>query len=395
VETEAMIRAWQRDPYRLFFPLGLVLAWAGVLHWLLHAVGVLESYRAVFHSIAQIQGFMTCFAVGFLFTFIPRRTGTPPPSSWQLAAGALSPMLAVAAAWTDRWALSQASWLVGVAMMIQFALRRVATPGVGQRLPPVFLWVPLALIAGAAGAALVAVASMLGVGEAPGAWQLGRGLVLQGLVTGLVVGVGGTMLPALTRGEGPGAGRPVGGGGAWLLQLAAALLFFASFPVEVGGSPRLGFALRAGASWVALAIPARLWRPPSVPGLHRRLIWLAAWLVPAGYALVAVVPGLRAAALHVVFIGGFALLALSVSLHVLLSHGGRPELLSGSPWAVRAMGGLLLSSAVLRFLVELDPPRLRLWLGASSACFLAATTAWALLALARPPAPRPGTPLGS
>ena len=55
---------WRHEPYRLFFPLGALLAWAGVLHWLLHSVGLLASYEPVFHSIAQIQGFMMCFAVG-------------------------------------------------------------------------------------------------------------------------------------------------------------------------------------------------------------------------------------------------------------------------------------------------------------------------------------------
>jgi hypothetical protein len=36
--------AWRREPYRMFFPLGLILAWAGILHWLLHAAGFLPNY---------------------------------------------------------------------------------------------------------------------------------------------------------------------------------------------------------------------------------------------------------------------------------------------------------------------------------------------------------------
>ena len=56
--------AWCCEPYRVFFPLGLVLAWAGVLHWLLHGLGLLSDYRPVFHSITQIQGFLICFALG-------------------------------------------------------------------------------------------------------------------------------------------------------------------------------------------------------------------------------------------------------------------------------------------------------------------------------------------
>jgi hypothetical protein len=68
---------WRAEPYRILFPLGALLAWAGVLHWLLLATGATDEYRSTFHAIAQIQGLMTCFAVGFLFTFIPRRTGAP------------------------------------------------------------------------------------------------------------------------------------------------------------------------------------------------------------------------------------------------------------------------------------------------------------------------------
>jgi len=73
---------WRREPYRILFPLGVVLAWAGVLHWLLLALGIAGEYRSIFHSMAQIQGFIVCFAIGFLFTMIPRRTGTDAPAPW-------------------------------------------------------------------------------------------------------------------------------------------------------------------------------------------------------------------------------------------------------------------------------------------------------------------------
>ncbi len=82
---------WRRQPYRVFFPLGLLLAWCGVVHWLLHGLGVLPDYRPVFHAITQIQGFMMCFAVGFLLTAIPRRTGTAPPASWQVILAGFCP----------------------------------------------------------------------------------------------------------------------------------------------------------------------------------------------------------------------------------------------------------------------------------------------------------------
>jgi len=41
------------EPWRLFFPLGVVLAWAGVSHWLFVWLGVVENTSSAFHAIAQ------------------------------------------------------------------------------------------------------------------------------------------------------------------------------------------------------------------------------------------------------------------------------------------------------------------------------------------------------
>jgi uncharacterized protein involved in response to NO len=242
--------------------------------------------------------------------------------------------------------------------------------------PRVFVWVPVALLAGVSGSVLIAVAAALGPSQVPALWQLGRNGLLQGMVTGLVVGVGGTMLPTLTRGIPASEARP-GSAVERLLQPAAALLFFASFPLEIYGNPRLGVSLRALVAGSALVLAARLWRFPTLPGLHRRFIWIGGWLLPAGYAFAAAVPEQRSAALHVLFLGSFAVLALSVSLHVALSHGGKPEQLGGRPWQVWAMGGLLLAASALRLLPGLDPGRLRPWLACAAAAFLLATLAWA------------------
>jgi uncharacterized protein involved in response to NO len=370
----------QRDPWRVFFPVGVLLGWAGVLHWLLYAVGATDRYDAVFHATAQIQGFITCVALGFLYTFVPRRTETAPPSSLDLAAGLAAPVATTIAAWRGHWVLAQVLWAGGVATVAVFVLRRVLTPGAARRVPGVFVWVPVALLAGVAGAALVAIAAALGPRDEPELWRLGRGWLLQGFVTALVVGVGGTMLPTLTRGEsGPNVTGKVRAGR--FGQAAAATLFLGSFPVEVTIDPRLGLALRALVAGGVLVAAARLWRLPSAPGLHRRLIWIAAWLLPLGYVAAAIDPARRSAALHVVFIGSFALMALSVSLHVALSHGGHPERLARRPWQGWALGLFLLAAVVFRYLVGADPAHLKPWLALAAGSFLLATIAWGSLVL--------------
>ncbi len=366
-----------RDPWRAFFPLGVLLAWAGVAHWLLYATGASDRYDAVFHATAQIQGFLTSMALGFLFTFVPRRTGTPPPSGPVLAAGLAAPVVVTLLAWQAHQVAAQVVWAGCIGGVALFVVRRVLSPRGARSLPAVFLWVPAAFAAAMAGAVLVAVAAAIGPGQEPQLWALGRGWLLQGFATALVVGVGGTMLPALTRAEPP---RIVAGAGpARPGQSAAALLFLASFPLEVYVAPRLGLALRAAVAGGVLVGVGRLWRPPLVPGLHRRLMWIAAWLLPAGYVAAAAAPEQESAALHIAFIGTFAVLALAVALHVALSHGGRPDRLAGRPWQIWCTGLLLLAAVVFRLLVGLDPAHLRPWLALGASCFLVATLAWAAL----------------
>lgn len=364
----------RREPYRLLFPLGALLAWAGVLHWLLFALGVTAEYRSIFHSLAQVEGFLACFASGFLFTFVPRRTRAQAASALEVGLAAALPLCTVASAWAEQWAISQVFWIALLVLLAQFALRRIG--GAPGSVPPAFVWVPVALLCGIGGAVLA------GVGAARGdEWMwlhdVGRGLVLQGVFTGLVLGTGSFLLPAITRGQAPPDAR-------WTrrdrllmsghLLLAAALV--ASFFIEQLTSVRSGFTLRAAAALLALA-PARPWRLPTLPGLHRRIAWLAQWMLPLGYAFVAAVPGHRRIGLHIVFIGCFAALVLAVSIHVTLSHSGRAERLHETPCTLVALAALLAVALGARLLVDLDPARLLLWTGVAAAAFLAASLAWA------------------
>jgi uncharacterized protein involved in response to NO len=374
---------WRREPYRTLFPLGVLLAWAGVLHWLLHAVGLLANYEPVFHSIAQIQGFMMCFAVGFLFTAIPRRTGTGPPAAWEMIVGLLAPIGTTIAAWYERWTISQAFWITLVLVLVRFAVRRFLSAEAARRPPNSFIWVPLSLAMGVGGSVLIAAGGILG-----GAYfrlhDLGRLFLLQGMFIGLVVGVGGMVLPLVTRGEAPpDAAATWRDHGVRACHLAAAVVLAASFWIETAVSQVGGLALRAAVTLLVLLVSGRIYRLPTLPGWHRRLVWLSAWMIPAGYILASLFPLQVKAGLHVVFIGGFALMALSVGLHVTLAHGGYTRLVSARPWQVPVYGGLLLAAMVLRALCDFDPQRFFLWLGCGAACFLLASIAWGSVVVPR------------
>lgn len=378
-ETNQLAAAplWRREPYRLLFPLGVSLAWAGISHWWLHAAGLLRDYRPVFHAMTQIQGFMTCMAVGFLFTMIPRRTGSRPPEAWEMVVALIAPIVTTIAAWHGRWVLAQVAWLVLAATIIGFAVRRFLGSDSGRRPPNAFVWIPLALLMGIAGSVITITYGSLGPGYE---WlhTFGRSLVLQGMFVGLIVGVGSLALPLMTRGEAPpDAAATAQDRAARLANVAGGAFLIASFWIEATRSLRGALLLRAAIILAAFAFDIELWRKPQRPGWSARVIWTAAWMVPLGYLLAALFPMQYRAGLHVTFIGGFALLGLVVSAQVTLGHGGYSELMLGKPWQLAAIGALMLAATIPRAAMEFDPRRFFLWMGCAAFLFLAATLVWA------------------
>lgn len=378
--TAPLPHGWRAAPYRAPFALGAALAVFAVLPFVSRGAG--GGALGLFHPLAQIEGFLSCFLAGFLFTFLPRWTRTAAPGAWEMTAALALPAACVVSAWAGLAALAHGAWLALAAVIVRFATSRARAAR--RPLPAaVRVWAPLAILSGAAGALLSATAPLVAGTSAPRAWILGRGLLAQGFVAGLVLGLGGVLVPRITRGE-PSpdllhAGRPRR---ATALHVLAALAFYASFPVEVLLDARLGMALRALVATAVLVAAAGIHRAPTLPGVHRQLVWIAAWLVPLGFWLAALAPSLRTAALHVVFVGGFTQLTLALSAHVVLSGGGRAPPLAESRWRACSVAALIALACGARLVAAIDRARIPFWLAVAGATFVAAILAWA--ALVRP-----------
>lgn len=65
----------REEPFRIFFPVGLLMGCAGVVLWPLFYVDWLGYYPAVAHTKLMILGFIGAFVVGFLGTAFPRLLG--------------------------------------------------------------------------------------------------------------------------------------------------------------------------------------------------------------------------------------------------------------------------------------------------------------------------------
>ena len=73
-----MKRIWRmvlEEPYRVFFPLGMLAGIWGVLMWPMFYAGWLKFYPGEAHTRMMIGGFMGAFVLGFLGTAFPRLAG--------------------------------------------------------------------------------------------------------------------------------------------------------------------------------------------------------------------------------------------------------------------------------------------------------------------------------
>lgn len=350
METEASFPApsgsvWQSEPFRIFFPLGVVLGWIGVGQWLLYSTGLSQSYSCVRHGLLQMQTFLMAFAMGFLMTALPRRTSAPSASRSELVAATLCLLLTTAALVDDRWVAAQVGYLGLLLVLVQFAARRFLSGAAKRRPPAAFVMIPIALLQGAAGAVVLMVYFSSGLP----AWSavLAQLLIEQGVFLALVIGIGSLVLP-LMSGEAPPAdlGSSPRETKRAVAYLVGGVLLVASLVAEARGAETAGPLLRAFVVAVALGLTATPWRAPGKPGFHRRLALASLWCLPAGLAASAIWPDHRVPALHVAFIGGFGVLSFAVATHVALSHLDLQEAALGRPPAVVALAfGLVLAMA--------------------------------------------------
>ncbi|HVA77359.1 MAG TPA: NnrS family protein [Candidatus Binataceae bacterium] len=370
----AAISRWRSEPYRLFFPLGVLFAWIGVGHWLTYAIGVTTTYSCRFHGLVQMQAFMMAFAIGFLLTALPRRTHSPLVGRLEMAALAAALVVTVGAAIIDSWILAEIAYAALFVLLIQFALRRFLTGKAGRRPPAAFVLLPIAALQGLAGATLIAAAEANAV--LPSSGHLGVLLVEQGVFLCLAIGVGSLVLPLMS-----GAPPPPDLGSApretWkaLAYAAAGIAIFASLLLEQLGFERSGPLFRAMVVAIGLGFGGGALRLPGKPGAHRKLVWLSVWLMPVGLIASAIWPDYRVPAMHILYIGGFSLLVFGVGSHVAMSHLGMEQLALSRPRAVIILGAAFLIALCARLAADASQTYF-LHLGWAAAVWIVGTAVW-------------------
>jgi hypothetical protein len=296
----------------------------------------------------------------------PRRTGAPPLSAAGLVGMGVVSVIAAAALLAGETLVAELgiilAWLL-LAVSAVLRIRAVKFPP-----PRSFVLVATGVLFGIVGAALIAAAAM---GAPEPAMIVGRGLVSQGVMVAMVLGVAPVLVPVVLTGhrapEGP----------TWPHIVAAGLLI-ASFVVDAFlAPPAVGLGIRAVVATVAIARSGAL-APATLPGAHRAMFRLSLLLVPLGMVIATLLPEKRVALMHVAFGGGFALMILAITVHVTLMHGGRESLADRWPMPVVVSGVLVLAATALRAMLEGFGDRYVDAMFAASVTWVAAVVVWGL-----------------
>ena len=373
------------EPFRIFFPLGVLVGISGVSLWPLFFFGLHKFYPGVMHARLMIEGFMGAFIIGFLGTAGPRLTGTPHFSRgelWTLLglyAGAVGTHIARKYFVGDTIFLTLLLTFAGL-MGWRFSLR-VDLP------PPSFALVAFGFINAIAGTLLLLVGAS-GNGF-PRCVVLGSLLLHEGFVLYLVLGIGGFLLPRfLTLPAKPELPDTREISAPWvrraLFATAVGVALFVSFVVEVfADSPRFAGAIRFAAAAVFLASEIPLHLSAARPVTISRCLRLALMLLVLGLLFPVLWPWQRVAGLHLVFVGGFTLIAFTVATRVVLGHSGQGHLFGKPLPFLRAAAALLVAAAVFRIVGDFLPAARGTLLNTASYLWMLAVAVWGWRVLPR------------
>lgn len=314
---------------------------------------------------------MASFIIGFLSTAGPRITSTSPISPLELIALLTLDLLSAGLHFGGS---SRAGDLVFVVCLLVFFLV------VGKRFvqrqdspPPNFALVALGLLNGLTGALLLALSENELYSPT---YRIGAALLEQGFVLFPILGVAPFLLAHILKlprhDLAESRSLPAG----WKARAAFAatigLIVDATFAVEA-------FDLGAFASWlrlgaVVLYLMTRMNRQGrSFLGDCLRAGTLAA---VAGIAMEILWPQYRIGALHIMFIGGFSFVVLTVAIRVIFGHSGNAHLFQRRLPFFIIVAVLIFLAMLSRYTAELAPNARAIHLVAAAITWLIATLIW-------------------
>lgn len=339
-----------KEPFRVFFPEGVLAGILGVSLWPLYFVGLTKFYPGEAHARIMAYGLFGGFIFGFLSTAMPRLLSAPVLGTrnvFTLLGIHLAMVVAFAAQkvfWGDM--LFLALLLLFLGLMLRRLRYRKDTP------PPGFILVGLAFLCVLTGAVLALFEPWMDEGAAY--WiTLQRRLSYQGFVLLPILGIGPFILPRFFGLPNPhDFPETLVPSARWkgkaLLALGSGIVIVASFFVETKGWVRTAHALRFGTTLLYLSIEFPFRLAPKFGSSLGASLRIAFTLLVSGFVLIVLFPEFRVGLLHLTLVGGFAVITFTVATRVLFGHSGNLEKLKGKNWWLLGAVGLMLFGMATR-----------------------------------------------
>lgn len=372
-----------QEPYRIFFPLGILIGVIGAAHWFFYWMGWISAYSGLLHSAIQIQGYMSCFIIGFLMTAMPRFASTFPAKFAEVSSIFILFLLNLLFLFLDRWVLSELAFMFVIVLFARFAIVRIKKRNPSVNPPVEFIWIPFALFNALIGSGILV---LLRLGLIPSAMaNIGEDLSRQGYVLAIVGGVGGFLIPRISgRFQ---AAKPEGNAcdmkdidsqrrRKMIFNLVSAVFVFASFAFDSSETNVIGSFIRAAVItsvlWRSGAIP----KTPRVKDLFVWLAWVSVWMVVLGLWLTAFFPQFEKTALHVIFLGGFSLMTFAIGTMVILSHSGQSDRLRKPIFVLWVVAAAVVFALLFRIVAIFIPTLFFQFLAIASLIWIFGSVSW-------------------
>jgi uncharacterized protein involved in response to NO len=357
----------KRDPFRIFFPLGVLLLLLGILIWV-PRIWDAENYPVLLHRTLVLNGFMTAFIGGFLFTAVPRFSRTEFASGREVTVLFLLIVSGLIAGFFGSERLVfLASGMTGLWILF-FLIRRIRKRKANPPYSFLFLFVGLILWV------------ISGVSSFFGAPEEMKELHYHGAVMAIILGVGSRLLPGILGHteivnhqkklyEAPVPLYRTLPAGFALLMLAYICSFF--LPPDLSTKV---------CALVVMIIGLSYWKLSQFPKEKTALtisLWICGWLIVLSYILRALWSEGMIHGSHAFFINGLVLLSFLVATRVIQSHGPQDKNLEN--WkGLYVVTALIFLASATRVSAYLLPERYLSHLGYASLLLLAAILIWSM-----------------
>ena len=314
------------EPFRIFFPLGLLLGAIGVALWPLYVWHAIEFYPANTHVRLMVEGMMGSFIIGFLGTAGPRLLEARPLSAVETS---ILFALQILSAFLHLVQNQTGGDILFLTLLLFFVGAMATRARTGRDLPPPnFVLVLFGLLNAIVGIFLITASKSITNGLFLN--QLGGLMLNEGFVLFPILGVGAFFFPKLLGGAKPEPADLQIAAVLWRKRAAIAALtgmvIWSSFVLEALAWVRPAAVVRGLTTLIYLVTQGHLLERPSGPPFLAQCFRFGALLLVVGLFLPVVLPAYRLANLHLTFIGGFSIILFTVSTRVILGHSGQRHL---------------------------------------------------------------------